>query len=243
MTRVLRELQGVIDQLAADGVTVRGIYDVSGMRSDADISCSGCTPVPGDKLQAALRSLRRAVLLSPLLPTWNAMGVHREARVPRASHAPAFLRGKEPSAWMCVYPFVRSYEWYILPPEERRGMLAEHGRKGAAHRGAHANTVAAFGLGDYEWLLAVGGQRAAGHRGCHPRPACHERPAPHVREETPFFTLPPHSRRASPEVACPDRSRPRFPRPEERSALLASRIELHPAFAGSTTFPVPGVMR
>jgi chlorite dismutase len=82
------------------------------------------------------------------------MGVHREAEFSR-EHAPAFLRGKDPSAWMCVYPFVRSYEWYILPPEERRGMLADHGKKGAAHRGVHTNTVAAFGLGDYEWLLPL----------------------------------------------------------------------------------------
>ena len=34
-------------------------------------------------------------------------------------------------------------------------MLADHGRKGAAHRGVLANTVAAFALGDYEWLLPL----------------------------------------------------------------------------------------
>jgi chlorite dismutase len=147
------ELQGVIDQLASDGVTVRGIYDVSGMRADADIMF-WLHASSGEKLQAALRTLRRTALLSSLLPTWNAMGVHREAEFSR-EHAPAFLRGKDPSAWMCVYPFVRSYEWYILPPEERRGMLADHGKKGAAHRGVHTNTVAAFGLGDYEWLLPL----------------------------------------------------------------------------------------
>jgi chlorite dismutase len=149
----IAELQGVIDQLAADGVTVRGIYDVSGMRADADVML-WLHANSGDKLQAALRTLRRTALLAPLLPRWNAMGVHREAEFSR-EHAPAFLRGKDPSAWMCVYPFVRSYEWYILPPEERRGMLAAHGKKGAAHRGVLTNTVAAFGLGDYEWLLPL----------------------------------------------------------------------------------------
>lgn len=147
------ELQGVIDQLAAEGVTVRGIYDVSGMRADADVML-WLHANSGDKLQAALRALRRTALLAPLLPRWNAMGVHREAEFSR-EHAPAFLRGKDPSAWMCVYPFVRSYEWYILPPEERRGMLADHGKKGSAHRGVLTNTVAAFGLGDYEWLLPL----------------------------------------------------------------------------------------
>ncbi|MDQ2654029.1 MAG: chlorite dismutase family protein [Chloroflexota bacterium] len=147
------ELRGVIDQLASEGVTVRGIYDVSGMRADADVML-WLHANSGDKLQAALRALRRTALLAPLLPKWNAMGVHREAEFSR-EHAPAFLRGKDPSAWMCVYPFVRSYEWYILPPEERRGMLADHGKKGSAHRGVLTNTVAAFGLGDYEWLLPL----------------------------------------------------------------------------------------
>jgi chlorite dismutase len=179
------DLQDALDQLAGDSTTVRGIYDVSGMRADADVML-WLHANSGEKLQAALRTLRRTELLSPLLPTWNAMGVHREAEFSR-DHAPAFLRGKDPAAWMCVYPFVRSYEWYILPPEERRGMLAEHGKKGAAHRSVLTNTVAAFGLGDYEWLLPLEADelldivdvirdlRATEAR-------------MHVREEIPFFT-------------------------------------------------------
>lgn len=179
------DLQEAIDQLDASSTTLRGIYDVSGMRADADVML-WLHAKSAEKLQAALRALRRTALLAPLLPTWNAMGVHREAEFSR-EHAPAFLRGKDPSAWMCVYPFVRSYEWYILPPEERRGMLAEHGKKGAAHRGVLTNTVAAFGLGDYEWLLPLEANelldivdvirdlRATDAR-------------MHVREETPFFT-------------------------------------------------------
>jgi chlorite dismutase len=179
------ELQEAIDQLDAGGTTVRGIYDVSGMRADADVML-WLHANSGEKLQSALRALRRTAILSPLLPTWNAMGVHREAEFSR-DHAPAFLRGKDPAAWMCVYPFVRSYEWYILPPEERRGMLAEHGKKGAAHRSVLTNTVASFGLGDYEWLLPLEADdlldivdvirdlRATQAR-------------MHVREEIPFFT-------------------------------------------------------
>ena len=181
----VEELKQALEGLTSRGVTVRGIYDVSGMRADADVML-WLHANSGETLQSALRTLRRTSLLSPLLPTWNAMGVHREAEFSR-DHAPAFLRGKDPLAWMCVYPFVRSYEWYILPPDERRGMLAEHGKKGAAHRGVLTNTVAAFGLGDYEWLLPLEANdlleivdvirdlRATQAR-------------LHVREETPFFT-------------------------------------------------------
>lgn len=186
------ELQEAIDQLAAAGTTVRGIYDVSGMRADADVML-WLHANSGEKLQGALRTLRRTSLLSPLLPTWNAMGVHREAEFSR-EHAPAFLRGKDPAAWMCVYPFVRSYEWYILPPEERRGMLAEHGKKGAAHRGVLTNTVAAFGLGDYEWLLPLEANELLDIVDVI-RDLRATQARMHVREEIPFFT----GRRIPPE--------------------------------------------
>ena len=55
---------------------------------------------------------------------------------------------------MCVYPFVRSYEWYLLPDDERRAMLAEHGLMAREYPDVRANTVASFALGDYEWMLA-----------------------------------------------------------------------------------------
>ena len=55
---------------------------------------------------------------------------------------------------MCVYPFVRSYEWYLLEDAERRDMLVEHGKMARDYADVRANTVASFALGDYEWMLA-----------------------------------------------------------------------------------------
>lgn len=107
-----------------------------------------------EELQKALRRLRRTELLRSLLPVWNVMGVHRDAEFNR-SHVPGFLRGIGPKDWLCLYPFVRTPEWYLAPEEERRTMLADHGRKGAAFKGVLANTVASFALGDYEWLLPL----------------------------------------------------------------------------------------
>ncbi|GAA1516783.1 chlorite dismutase [Agromyces terreus] len=151
--RFVDELDGMIDLVEDEGVTLRGIYDVSGLRADADVMLwlHGDT---AEGLQWALRELRRSRLLRALLPTWNAMGVHRDAEFNKA-HVPGFLRGVEPKDWLTVYPFVRSYEWYLLDPGERGRMLAEHGRKGASFRGVVANTVSAFALGDYEWLLPM----------------------------------------------------------------------------------------
>jgi chlorite dismutase len=175
------------DAIAAlpTGATLRGSYDVSGLRADADLML-WLTGDSAEVLQAALRVLRRTAELEVLDPTWNALGVHRDAEFSR-DHLPAFARGLPPKKWLCVYPFVRSYEWYLLPDDERRGLLAEHGRAGAAFKSVQTNTVASFALGDYEWILALEADdpvelvdlmralRSTGARR-------------HVREEIPFFT-------------------------------------------------------
>jgi chlorite dismutase len=167
------------------GATLRGIYDVSGLRADADLML-WLTGDSAEVLQQALRELRRTAELEVLDPTWNALGVHRDAEFTR-DHLPAFARGLAPKTWLCVYPFVRSYEWYLLPDDERRGLLGEHGRAGAAFTSVQTNTVASFALGDYEWILALEADdpvelvdlmralRSTGARR-------------HVREEIPFFT-------------------------------------------------------
>ncbi|MDI2098361.1 chlorite dismutase family protein [Klugiella sp. YN-L-19] len=178
-------LDASIAEVEASGVTVRGLYDVSGLRADADamIWLHGAEP---EGLQAALRILRRSPLLQPLLPTWNAMGVHRDAEFSR-DHLPAYMRDTKPKRWLTVYPFVRSYEWYLLPEEDRRRMLGGHGRMGREYAQVQANTVASFALGDYEWLLGLEADELVDLVDL----MRHLRAAEarlHVREEVPFFT-------------------------------------------------------
>jgi chlorite dismutase len=184
-TVVAGGLAEAVAAVEARGVTVRGFYDVSSMRADADIMIwlHGGEP---ETLQWALRTLRRSEQLSTLLPTWNAMGVHRDAEF-SASHLPAFMKGAEPREWMTVYPFVRSYEWYLLPDDERRAMLGQHGRKGSEYQSVLANTVASFALGDYEWILGLEADDLIDLVDL----MRHLRQTDarlHVREEIPFFT-------------------------------------------------------
>ena len=179
------KLDGAIATVAERGVVLRGIYDVSSMRSDADLMLWLHGPNPED-LQWALRELRRSPLLRPLLPTWNAMGVHRDAEF-TSNHLPAFMRGKDAETWLTVYPFVRSYECYLLPEEERKAMLGDHGRKGSAFRQVLANTVASFALGDYEWILALEAPELVDLVDL--MRALRQTDARlHVREELPFYT-------------------------------------------------------
>lgn len=179
------QLDAVVDALAGLGVTVRGFYDVSALRADADIMIWLHGEVP-EAVQSAYRQLLRTDVLGGLLPTWNAMGMHREAEFSR-NHSPAFMRGKAPETWLTVYPFVRSYEWYLLPEAERRQMLAEHGKQGSEHRAVLTNTVASFSLGDYEWILALEAPELVQLVDLM-RDLRYTEARRHVREEIPFFT-------------------------------------------------------
>jgi hydrogen peroxide-dependent heme synthase len=182
---VVAEAQALLDQYEAKGVVTRGSYDVAGFRADADFMMWWHAPDPDD-LQEIYGKFRRTALGHASEPVWSAMALHRPAEFNK-SHVPAFLAGEPARDYVCVYPFVRSYEWYLLPDEERRDMLAEHGRQARGYPDVRANTVAAFALGDYEWILAFEADelhrivdlmrdlRASGARR-------------HVRLEVPFYT-------------------------------------------------------
>jgi hydrogen peroxide-dependent heme synthase len=167
---------------------VRGLYDVAGLRADADFMIwTHAERV--EALQATYQDFRRTTALGQAsTPVWSSVALHRPAEFNK-SHIPAFLAGEEPGAYICVYPFVRSYEWYLLPDEERRRMLAEHGMAAREYKDVRANTVPAFALGDYEWLLAFEAPEL--HRIVDLMRELRATDARrHTREETPFFTGP-----------------------------------------------------
>jgi hydrogen peroxide-dependent heme synthase len=173
--------------LQAKDLAVRGWYDVSGMRADADVMVWWHAPAV-EVVQEAYHTLRRTPFGRALRPVWSVAGLHRPAEFNK-SHVPAFLAGEEPRAYLSVYPFVRSYEWYLLPEEERRRMLVEHGMAARGYPDVRANTVSAFSLGDYEWILAFEADEL--HRIVDLMRELRAVDARrHVREEIPFFTGP-----------------------------------------------------
>ncbi|WP_328994501.1 hydrogen peroxide-dependent heme synthase [Kribbella sp. NBC_01245] len=174
-----------IESVADDDVVIRGWYDVAGFRADADFMVWWHAPTP-DALQKAFHKLRRTSLGRSLTPVWSQMALHRPAEFNK-SHIPAFLADETPRDYICVYPFVRSYEWYLLPDEERRFMLAEHGKMARSYPDVRANTVASFALGDYEWMLAFEADEL--HRMVDlMRDLRASTARRHVREEVPFYT-------------------------------------------------------
>jgi chlorite dismutase len=147
-----REVEKLFEELGAGDVTVRGLYDVSGLRADAELMV-WWHAATADDLQDAYHRFRRTAFGGRLDPVWSQMALHRPAEFNK-SHIPAFLAEEQARAYVCVYPFVRSYEWYLLEEGERRRLLAEHGMMARDYPDVRANTVSSFALGDYEWLLA-----------------------------------------------------------------------------------------
>ncbi len=179
------EVAQLSQQAAGKGVVTRGCYDLQGMRADADYMFWWHAPT-ADDLQEMYARFRRTALGNASEPVWSAMALHRPAEFNKG-HIPAFLAEEEPRAYVSVYPFVRSYEWYLMDPQQRREMLAEHGMMAREYPDVRANTVACFALNDYEWMLAFEADEL--HRIVdlmrHLRGA---RARLHTREEIPFYT-------------------------------------------------------
>ncbi|GAA6527853.1 chlorite dismutase family protein [Intrasporangium sp. DVR] len=181
------ELESFLASLAGDGVVVRGIYDVAGLRGDADFMIWWHAATI-EQLQSAYHRLLRSELGSHLEPVWSSAALHRPAEFNK-SHIPAFMADEVARKYVCVYPFVRSYDWYLLDDQERRDMLREHGQMARDYPDVRANTIASFALGDYEWLLAFEADELFRIVDLM-RELRASRARNHVREEIPFFTGP-----------------------------------------------------
>ncbi len=183
-----KEARAFFESQEEKGVVVRGVYDIAGMRADADFMVwTHAERI--EELQATYSDFRRTTALGKAsTPVWSNSALHRPAEFNK-SHVPAFIAGEDPGAYICVYPFVRSIDWYLLPDDERRTMLADHGKAARGYKDVRANTVPSFALGDYEWILAFEADELyrivdlMRHlRGTEARR--------HVREEIPFYTGP-----------------------------------------------------
>ncbi|GAA4427326.1 chlorite dismutase family protein [Georgenia halophila] len=180
-------VSAALASLEDSGATVRGWYDVAGLRADADLMVWWHAETV-EEVQDAYHRLLAADIGAHLEPVWSVVALHRPAEFNKR-HVPAYLAGEEPGNYLCVYPFVRSYDWYLLPDDERRTMLRDHGMAARDYKDVRANTVAAFALGDYEWILAFEAEEL--HRIVDlMRDLRATEARRHVRAETPFFTGP-----------------------------------------------------
>lgn len=109
-------------------VDLRGAYSLVGLRADADLLLwlHGPDFVPIQELAARLR---RTTLGAHLDWAYSYLGMATPAQYD-PTHSAAFVQGAAPKRYLSVYPFIKTAEWYLLPFEDRRALMAEHGRVG-----------------------------------------------------------------------------------------------------------------
>ena len=146
-----KEAQALLDEVS-DRVQTRGVYTTTGFGANGDLMMWWVANSPDD-VQDLLTRFQRTQLGRSLALTESFLGLVRPAEFAR-DHLPAFVKGEAPKKYACVYPFVRTPEWYLLDPKERGQLLRVHGEVGREYGDVLANTTSAFGLGDYEWILA-----------------------------------------------------------------------------------------
>jgi peroxiredoxin len=130
----------------------RGIYSTAGFTAHADLMFWWIGR-SADDIQDVLTAFRHTEVGRALEHTEVFLGLVRPAEF-APDHQPSFVAGKNPLKYLCVYPFVRTPEWYLLEPSERAKLLREHREAASSFSDVQANTTMAFGLGDWEWILA-----------------------------------------------------------------------------------------
>ncbi len=133
-------------------VTLRGAYLTQGFRADTDMLL-WMYAAEFDDIQDLQLEFRQTELGRAVATPWSFAGMTLPAEFNKA-HTPAFMRGMAAKKYLCFYPFIRTPEWYLLPEDERRELLKEHGNFGREYPGVRTNNVYAFGLGDFEWVLS-----------------------------------------------------------------------------------------
>src|SRR3954452_24882847 len=93
------EVEKLFASLAEQDVVVRGVYDVSGLRADADVMVWWHSS-DSEALQAAYHPFRRTASGPRLEPVWSQVALPRPAEFNR-SHVPAFLADEEPKRHVC----------------------------------------------------------------------------------------------------------------------------------------------
>jgi chlorite dismutase len=146
-----KEVEALFEEFG-DRIETRGVYSTTGFIAGSDIMF-WLIANSADDIQDLQVAFRRTQVGRALEQTHAFIGLVRPAEF-APDHQPAFVQGRPARKYVSVYPFVRTPQWYLLDAEERATHLRSHGVLGREFPDVEPNTTSAFGLGDYEWILA-----------------------------------------------------------------------------------------
>ena len=145
----------MLDAIAryGDSVEVRAAYSTTGLSAGIDLMlwlvADNCEPIQRLASEIHRSPAGRALTLRHVYLGIASMSQYDP------EHSPAFLRGLGPRKYLSVYPFIKTTDWYLLPYEERRDLMIEHGTMGKEFPSIQTNTVSSFGIADQEFIVAL----------------------------------------------------------------------------------------
>jgi len=138
----------------ADERLLQHAYSTIGLRAEGDLllwrmadSIEAIEETAADLLTAGIGRW--------MTPSLSMIGLTRPSQyVKRPTTQEQSLFTGERSAYLVVYPFVKSIEWYLAPAEERQEAMKGHMRIGHAFPQIRQLLAYSFGLDDQEFIVA-----------------------------------------------------------------------------------------
>jgi chlorite dismutase len=139
---------------AAAGQTRTFTYSMVGLRTEVDLLLWRLAPSP-DVLEDTAASLLQAGIGRHMTVGYTMLGYVRPSQYVKkpSVQEQAMFTGTR-SAYLIVYPFVKTAAWYLLDREARQAMMNEHMKVGHQFPMVQQLLAYSFGLDDQEFIVA-----------------------------------------------------------------------------------------
>jgi chlorite dismutase len=138
----------------ADERLLQHAYSTIGLRAEGDLLLWRMAESI-EAIEESAADLLAAGIGRWMTPSLSMIGLTRPSQyVKRPTTQEQSLFTGERGAYLVVYPFVKSIEWYLAPAEERQEAMKGHMRIGHAYPQIRQLLAYSFGLDDQEFIVA-----------------------------------------------------------------------------------------
>jgi chlorite dismutase len=129
-------------------------YSMVGLRADADLLFWRLGPSAA-ALEETAAGLLRSGLGRHLTPSHTMIGLVRPSQyVAKPTPQEQAMFSGTRAAYLIVYPFVKTADWYLLSPQARQEMMNDHMQIGHRYPMVRQLLAYSFGLDDQEFIVA-----------------------------------------------------------------------------------------
>jgi chlorite dismutase len=129
-------------------------YSMIGLKAGADVLLWSLSPSLDGLEELNARALRSG-MGAWMTVRQSFLGILRPSQyVKRPTPQEQSLFSGERSAYLVVYPFTKSTDWYLLSAEERQKVMNEHMKVGHRYQQVRQLLAYSFGVDDMDFLVA-----------------------------------------------------------------------------------------